>query len=52
MYQWIWNPGLGEVAVAVLEDDNTHDRYAVAKVYDLRISSHCFSLDRAIFDAF
>ena len=38
-YQRIWNPELGEVAVAVLEDDNTHDRYAVTKVRDLRISS-------------
>ena len=47
VYQRIWNPEL----VAVLEDDNTHDRY-VAKVRDLRISSHCFFLDRAIFDTF
>ena len=39
-YQRIWNPDLGEVAeiaVAVLEDDNIHDHYAVTKVYDLRI---------------
>ena len=39
-YQRIWNPELGEVAeiaVAVLEDDNIHDRYAVTKVHDLRI---------------
>ena len=50
--QRIWNPELGEVAVAVLEDDNTHDRYAVTKVRDLRICSHCFFLDQAIFDAF
>ena len=53
VYQRIWNPELGEVAevaVAVLEDDNTHDHYAVTKVHDLRISSHCFFLDRAIFD--
>ena len=52
-YQRIWNPELSEVAevaVAVLEDDNIHDRYAVTKVRDLRISSHCFFLDRAIFD--
>ena len=41
---------LVEVAVAVLEDNNTHGRYAVAKVRDLIISSHCFSLDRVIFD--
>ena len=49
-YQRIWNPELGEVAevaVAVLEDNNTHDRYAVTKVRDLRISS---PLNRAIFD--
>ena len=52
VYQQIWNPELGEVAVAVLEDDNTHNCYAVAKVRDLRISSHCFSLDRVIFDTF
>ena len=52
VYQWIWNPELGEVAIAVLEDDNTHDCYAVTKVRDLRISSHCFFLDRAIFDTF
>ena len=38
-YQRIWNPELGDVAVAVLEDDNTHDCYAVTKVCDLRISS-------------
>ena len=50
VYQRIWNPELGEVAVTVLEDDNTHDRYAVTKVRNLRISSHCFFLDRAIFD--
>ena len=31
-YQRISNPELGEVAVAVLEDDNIHDRYAVTKV--------------------
>ena len=51
-YQRIWNPELGEIAVAVLEDNNTHDRYAVTKVCDLRISSllPCFFLDRAIFD--
>ena len=57
-YQRIWNLELGEVAVvtevavAVLEDNNTHDRYAVTKVRDLRISSllPCFFLDRAIFD--
>ena len=39
-YQRIWNPELGEVAeiaVAVLDDDNIHDRYAVTKVHDLRI---------------
>ena len=36
-YQRIWNPELGEVATAVLEDDNIHDRYAVTKVRDLRI---------------
>ena len=30
MYQRIWNPELGEVAIAVREGDNTHDRYAVA----------------------
>ena len=36
-YQRIWNPELGEVAVAVLEDDNIHDHYAVTKVHDLRI---------------
>ena len=38
--QRIWNPELGEVAevtVAVLEDDNIHDRYAVTKVHNLRI---------------
>ena len=52
-YQRIWNPELDEVAVAVLEDDNTHDRYAVTKVCDLSISSHnLFFLDRAIFDTF
>ena len=37
-YQRIWNPELTEVAVAVLEDDNTHDRYAVTKVRDLSLS--------------
>ena len=37
-YQRIWNPELAEVAVAVLEDDNTHDRYAVTKVRDLSLS--------------
>ena len=39
-YQRISNPELGEVAeiaVAVLEDDNIHDRYAATKVHDLRI---------------
>ena len=39
-YQRIWNPEIGEVAeiaVAVLENDNIHDRYAVIKVHDLRI---------------
>ena len=30
VYQRIWNPEVGEVAVAVLEDGNTHDRYATA----------------------
>ena len=30
MYQRIWNPELGEFAIAVREGDNTHDRYAVA----------------------
>ena len=52
VYQWIGNPEHGEVAVTVLEDDNTHDRYTVATVRDLRIGSHCFSLNRAIFDTF
>ena len=36
-YQRISNPELGEVAVAVLEDDNIHDRYAVTKVHNLRV---------------
>ena len=40
------------IAVAVLEDDNTHNRYATTKVHNLRISSHCFFLDRAIFATF
>ena len=52
MYQQSWNPELGEVTVAVLEDDNTNDCYAVTIVPDLRISSHCFFLDRAIFETF
>ncbi len=30
MYQRIWNPFVGEVAVAVREEGNVHDRYAVA----------------------
>ena len=30
VYQWIWNPFVGEVAIAVREERNTHDRYAVA----------------------
>ena len=30
VYQWIWNPFMGEVAIAVREECNTHDRYAVA----------------------
>ena len=51
-YQRIWNPELGEVAevaVAVLEDDNTHDRYAVTKARDLRISSLAsFSIERSL----
>ena len=51
-YQRIWNPELGEVAVvavAVLEDNNTHDRYAVTKVRDLRISSLAsFSIERSL----
>ena len=45
-YQRIWNPELGEVAVAVLEDDDTHDRYAITKVRDLRISS--LSIERPL----
>ena len=52
----IWNPELGEVAkvaevtVAVLEDDNTHDRYAVTKVRDLIIISSLasFSIERSL----
>ena len=48
-YQRIWNPECGEVAVTVLEDDNTHDRYAVTKVRDLRISSLAsFSIERSL----
>ena len=43
-YQRIWNPELGDVAVAVLEDDNTHDRYAVTKVCD------CITLRKYLFD--
>ena len=34
MYQRIWNPKLGEMAVAALEVGNTHDRYAVAILED------------------
>ena len=30
VYQRIWNPKLGEVAVAVREGENFHDHYAVA----------------------
>ena len=30
VYQRIWNPVVGEVAIAVREEDNVHDRYAVA----------------------
>ncbi len=30
VYQRIWNPFVGEVAVAVREEGNVHDRYAVA----------------------
>ena len=30
VYQRIWNPFVGEVAIAVREERNTHDRYAVA----------------------
>ena len=30
VYQRMWNPELGEVAVAVRESGNHHDRYAVA----------------------
>ena len=49
MYQRIWNPELGEVTVAVLEDDNTNDCYAVTKVPDLRISSLAsFSIERSL----
>ena len=49
-YQRIWNrPELGEVTVAVLEDNNTHDRYAVTNVRDLRISSLAsFSIERSL----
>ena len=50
-YQRIWNPELAEVAevaVAVLEDDNTHDRYAVAKVRDLSLSIFDFLIMRHI----
>ena len=48
-YQWIWNPELGEVAIAVLEDDNIHDCYAVTKVRDLRTSSlTSFSIERSL----
>ena len=39
VYQRIWIPELGKVTVAVLEDNNTHDRYGVTKVRDLRIAS-------------
>ena len=35
VYQRIWNPELGKVAVAVVEDNNTHDCYGVTKVCDL-----------------
>ena len=47
-HERIWNPEFGEVAkatVAMLEDDNTHDRYAITKVHDLRISS--LSIERS-----
>ena len=52
-HRQIWNPELGEVAevtVAVLEDDNTHDRYAVTKVRDLTIISSLasFSIERSL----
>jgi len=30
VYQRIWNPFVGEVAIAVREEHNTYDRYAVA----------------------
>ena len=30
VYQRIWNPVIGEVAIAVKEEDNVHDRYSVA----------------------
>ena len=30
VYQRIWNPFMGEVVIAVQEECNTHDRYAVA----------------------
>ncbi len=30
VYQRIWNPFVGEVAVAVREEGDVHDRYAVA----------------------
>ena len=47
--QQIWNPVCGEVADTVLEDDSTHDRYAVTKVCDLRISSLAsFSIERSL----
>ena len=39
VYQRIWIPELGKVTVAVLEDNNTHDRYGITKVRDLRIAS-------------
>ena len=34
MYQRIWNPEIGEMAVAALEVGNAHDRYAVAILED------------------
>ena len=30
VYQQIWNSVIGEVAITVREEDNVHDRYAVA----------------------
>jgi len=41
VYQRIWNPLVGEVAIAVREERNTHDRYAVEPGYEAKENTCC-----------